>query len=138
MPKMFKISVDGRSYDVVVEEVADGGYGRAAPQPHPAPPAAPMVVAPAPSAAAVAPPRSPPPAAAAPISAGAELAPLGGVVESVDVTVGQAIKAGDKILTIEAMKMKTEIFAKHTGTVANISVRQSDSVETGQVLLTIG
>ena len=137
MPKMFKITVDGRSYDVVVEEVADGGHGRAAPQVHAPSLAAPMVVAPAPSAA-VAPPRSSPPPAAPPVSAGAELAPLGGVVESVDVAVGQAVKAGDKIMTIEAMKMKTEIFAKHTGTVANISVRQSDSVETGQVLLTIG
>jgi biotin carboxyl carrier protein len=137
MPRMFKISVDGRSYDVVVEEVTDGGHARAVAPAHPAPLAAPVVGAPAPSAA-VAPPRSPPPAAAGPVSAGAELAPLGGVVESVDVAVGQAVKAGDKILTIEAMKMKTEIFAKHTGTVANISVRQSDSVETGQVLLTIG
>ncbi len=60
-----------------------------------------------------------------------------GTVQSVDVTVGQTVEAGDKIATIEAMKMKTEVFAKGAGKVVAIAVKPGDSVDTGGVLLTL-
>jgi biotin carboxyl carrier protein len=124
----FRISVDGRSYNVEVEEL--GRTGEAA---HPAY-VAPVVAAPVAVVAA------PAPVATAPIAAGAGsvVAPLGGVVHSVDVPLGHAVAVGDKVATIEAMKMKTEVRSKLAGTVTNIAVKANDSVETGQVLMTVG
>ena len=52
-------------------------------------------------------------------------------------TVGQSVAVGDKIATIEAMKMKTEVFAKGAGKVVAIAVKPGDSVDTGGVLLTL-
>ncbi|TBW33568.1 acetyl-CoA carboxylase biotin carboxyl carrier protein subunit [Siculibacillus lacustris] len=131
MQKKFKISVDGHAYDVVVEEVASeftasGTFQQTAAT---AVAGAAAVAAPAPAAA---------PAAEKPVAgAGAEIAPLAGVVESVDVVVGQTVAAGAKIATIEAMKMKTEVFAKGAGTVASIAVKPGDPVDSGGVLLTL-
>ena len=124
MHRKFRITVDGHPYDVVVEEIASDATAPVAP--HPA------VVAVA--AAAPATPSAPPHAVAGP---GAEVAPLAGVVISVDVAVGQTIEAGARIATIEAMKMKTEVFAKGAGRVASIAVSPGDSVDTGGVLLTL-
>jgi biotin carboxyl carrier protein len=129
MQKNFRISVDGRSYNVVVEELPADFT-----QPYSMPLAASVDV---PKPAVV----PPPPQSAGPLpaaGAGDEVAPLAGVVESVDVTIGQTVKAGDKIVTIEAMKMKTDVFAKHSGTVTAIAVKPHDGVEAGQVLLTLG
>lgn len=126
----FRITVDGRSYNVEVEDL--GRPGEAA---HPAPVVAvPVVVAPAAVVAA------PTQAAAAPViaGAGAVVAPLGGVVHSIDVPLGHAVAVGDKVATIEAMKMKTEVRSKLAGTVTNIAVKANESVETGQVLMTVG
>lgn len=124
MHRKFRITVDGHAYDVVVEEIAPDTAQAA---PHPA------VVAVA--AAAPAAPSAPPQAVAGP---GAEVAPLAGVVLSIDVAVGQTIEAGARIATIEAMKMKTEVFARGAGRVASIAVAPGDSVDTGGVLLTLG
>jgi biotin carboxyl carrier protein len=66
------------------------------------------------------------------------VAPLGGVVNSIDVPLGRDVAIGDKVATIEAMKMKTEVRAKFAGKVTNIAVKANDSVETGQVLMTVG
>ncbi|OIQ98363.1 2-oxoglutarate carboxylase large subunit [mine drainage metagenome] len=131
MHKKFRISVDGRSYDVVVEEIPDF--------PHADSPAA-LPGTPAP--ALNAPPLAVPPPAAAPAPAAAaasgdEVAPLAGMVEAITVKVGQVVAAGDKIATIEAMKMKTDVFAKGSGTVSAIAVQPQQSVDSGQVLLTL-
>ena len=64
--------------------------------------------------------------------------PLAGVVESLAVALGQSVNAGDKIMVIEAMKMKTPIHANHSGTVKNIAVVVGQAVEAGAVLMTIG
>jgi glutaconyl-CoA/methylmalonyl-CoA decarboxylase subunit gamma len=130
----FRISVDGRSYNVVVEDLgqsADAGHPTtAAPAPivHAAPAA---VVHAAPVAAS-------PSAAPAVAGAGSVVAPLGGVVNSIDVPLGRDVAIGDRVATIEAMKMKTEVRAKFAGKVTNIAVKANDSVETGQVLMTVG
>jgi biotin carboxyl carrier protein len=121
----FRITVDGHAYDVVVEEIAPDAAAPVARQMAVAAVAAPGPVT-----------ISAPPVAVA--GAGAEVAPLAGVVISVDVTVGQAIEVGARIATIEAMKMKTEVFAKGAGRVASIAVAPGDAVDTGGVLLTLG
>ena len=124
MQRKFRISVDGRPYEVVVEEIADAG----------APTAWPSSVAVASAAVAAA-------AAPAPVQveakAGDEVAPLAGTVQSIDVTLGQTVKPGDKIVVIEAMKMKTEVHAKGAGKVAAIAVKTGEAVDTGAVLLTL-
>jgi glutaconyl-CoA/methylmalonyl-CoA decarboxylase subunit gamma len=127
MQRKFRISVDGQAYEVVVEEILGEAPATAWP--------ASVAAASAAVAAAAAPAA---PASARPAAgAGDEVAPLAGTVQSVDVTVGQAVKVGDKIVTIEAMKMKTEVHAKGAGKVASIAVKAGDSVDTGAVLLTL-
>jgi biotin carboxyl carrier protein len=136
MQKTFRITVEGRSYNVLVEDLTDQvqhpvalptapGDGAAVTRPPVA--ATPAAPAAAPAAAAEAVPAGP----------GAVVAPLAGVVYAIDVRVGQTVKPGDQVATIEAMKMKTYVLAKTGGTVGSIAVKVQDSVETGQVLLTL-
>ena len=65
------------------------------------------------------------------------LSPLAGKVVSIDTKVGAAVKDGDQILTIEAMKMNTYIYANKAGTISAINVSVGDGVEEGQVLAVI-
>ena len=124
MKRKFRISIDGRAYEVIVEEL-----------PHDASTLSLSAVQPAASAVAAPVPAS---AHAKPkAAAGDEVAPLAGTIESIDVTVGQSVAVGDKIATIEAMKMKTEVFARGAGKVASIAVKPGDPVDTGAVLLTL-
>jgi biotin carboxyl carrier protein len=129
MQRKFRISVEGRAYEVVVEEIGHDGSILAQAGFHTG---GPIVAA----AAVVATPVASP-ARLVTVGAGDEVAPLAGTVQSVEVTVGQTVKAGDKIVTIEAMKMKTEVFAKGAGKVVVIAVKTGDSVDTGGVLLTL-
>jgi glutaconyl-CoA/methylmalonyl-CoA decarboxylase subunit gamma len=134
MQKSFRITVDGRSYNVVVEDLDQS----VAPAFVPAAPHSPAAVAPV-AVAAPAPAPAPPPAAAAlPAGAGSIVAPLGGVVFSIDVPLGHQVAVGDRVATIEAMKMKTEVLSKLAGKVSHIAAKANESVETGQVLMTIG
>ncbi|MFZ1860692.1 MAG: biotin/lipoyl-containing protein, partial [Candidatus Competibacter sp.] len=66
------------------------------------------------------------------------VAPLGGVVQTVHVSVGQVVNEGDKLVSLEAMKMITHVMAKRGGKVTSIAVKSGDPVDAGQVLLTIG
>ena len=126
MQRKFRITVDGRPYEVVVEEIADAG----------APTAWPASVAVASAAVAAAAAQGH--AHAKPeAKSGDELAPLAGTVQTIHVAVGQTVAVGDKIATIEAMKMKTEVFAKGAGKVVAIAVKPGDSVDTGGVLVTL-
>lgn len=126
--KKFNITVNGTAYDVEVEEVRAGGA---------AAPAAPRAAAPAPAAA----PAAPAPAAAAkPVSAGEQSidAPMPGKIIEVKVSVGQAVKAGDTLLILEAMKMQNEIAAPSDGTVKSISVSAGQSVKVRDQLVVLG
>ena len=127
MQRKFRISVEGRAYEVLVEEIGHDGQAPG--------PGGPLHVVTAAAAAATA--AAAPAPAKAEAAAGDEVAPLAGTVQSVDVTVGQAVNVGDKIATIEAMKMKTEVHAKGAGKVVSIAVKIGDSVDTGGVLLTL-
>ena len=124
--KNYTITVNGNVYQVTVEE---GGAGASAPA------AAPV------QAAAPAAPAAPAPAAA-PAASGAQgsvkvTAPMSGKVLNVKASAGQAVKKGDVLLVLEAMKMENDIVAPQDGTVASIDCAAGQSVETGAVLATL-
>ena len=126
----YKITLNGRTYEVEVE----GGKAtllaeyEAAAAPAAAPVAAPAA-APAPAAPAA-------PAAAAVTAAGEAVnAPMPGVVLRVNVQQGQAVKSGDVLVVLEAMKMENEIVAPKAGTVAQIVAPKGTSVESGAPLV---
>ncbi|MBO5181389.1 MAG: biotin/lipoyl-binding protein [Paraprevotella sp.] len=76
---------------------------------------------------------------AAPAGAGmAVRAPLPGTVVAIAVTNGQAVKKGETVVVLEAMKMENNIAAECDGTVTSVCVNKGDTVQTGAVLLTIG
>lgn len=120
--KHYTITVNGTPYNVTVEETAAG----AAPAP---------VAAPAPKAA----PAAAPAPKAAPAAAGAVAvnAPMPGTILDVKVGAGAAVKAGDVLVILEAMKMENEIVAPQDGTVAAVNVKKGDSVNSGDVLVSL-
>lgn len=122
--KRFNITVNGKAYDVAVEEV--GG---------PAPAAAP-VSAPAPAAAA----PSPAPAAAPAPAAGNGTpvkAPMPGNILDVKVSVGDSVTTGQVLVVLEAMKMENDIVANATGKITSITVKKGDTVNSDDVIATI-
>lgn len=144
MIKKLRVTVDGVSYDVVVELFDEASTGAAtAPVPPviPAQSAIPATAAPAPApatdkpAAAVPPASAPPKASAA--GPGDVPSPLSGRVTAVVVTLGQTVKEGDHLLTLEAMKMNTFVFAPRGGKIAEVGVAVGDVVEENQVLVRI-
>ena len=123
-------SIEGNIADVTVNGAAYKVEMENAPAVAPAPAAAP-VSAPAPQAAAPAP-------AAAPSGAAKTIdAPLPGVIIEVSVKEGQAVKAGQKVAVLEAMKMENEIQAECDGTVTAIHVQKGDQVVEGSKLISI-
>ena len=117
------ITVNGNVYDVVVEEGASTG--------------APVAAAPkAPKAAPKAAPAAAPKAAAGAGSIKVE-AGAAGKVFKIEAKVGQAVKAGDAIVVVEAMKMEIPVVAPQDGTVASIDVAVGDPVEAGALLATL-
>lgn len=126
--RKFNISVNGKSYEVEVEEV--GGVQVS----YSAPVAAPKA---APAAAPVAAPKAAAPAAA-PVS-GAEnvAAPMPGTIVSVKVKVGDTVNSGDVLCVLEAMKMENEIMAPKSGKVVAVSTSQGASVNSGDILVSI-
>jgi len=117
------VTVNGTPYKVEMENAP-----AAAPVAAPAPAAAPAAAAPAPAAAAP----------AAPAGAGTDInSPLPGVIIEVSVKEGQAVKAGQKVAVLEAMKMENDIQAEKDGTVTAIHVHKGDSVLEGAKIVTI-
>ena len=117
--KMLSVNVNGADYQVELEK---------------APAAAPV-------AAPVAAPKADAAPAAAPKAAGAGVvvkSPLPGIIISVDVKEGQAVKRGQKVAVIEAMKMENDILAEADGTITAIHARKGDSVLEGADIVTIG
>lgn len=118
--KNYTITVNGTVYDVTVEEGTGNGT-------------------PAASASKAAKPAAP---KAAPKASGAQgsvkvNAPMPGKILSVKASAGQAVKKGEVLMILEAMKMENEVVAPQDGTVASIEVGAGDSVEAGAVLATL-
>ena len=124
--KKLRITVDGKVFDVSVELLDQVSSTTAAPAPAP-------VAAPAPAASALVAASAP-----APAGAGDVPSPLAGKVVSLDVAAGASVKAGDQILTLEAMKMNTIIYAPASGTLTAFCVNPGDTVQEGQALAKIG
>lgn len=99
--------------------------------------AAPAVAA-APAAVEAAPAAPAAPAAGAPGAGAPVKAPLPGVVAKILVSVGQAVKKGETVLVLEAMKMENNITAEADGKITGICVAAGDSVMEGTSLVTIG
>lgn len=123
--KYYNITVNGVAYSVCVEETVAGAAPVAA-----AAPAAP--VAPAVPAAPAAAPKAPAAAGAVTVKA-----PMPGTILDVKVKPGTAVKAGDILVILEAMKMENEIVAPQDGTVASINVNKGDTVNSGDVLVSM-
>lgn len=120
--KNYTITVNGNVYDVTVEEGtgSTAGAAKAATPKAAAPKAAPKAAAPAGAQGAV-----------------KVNAPMPGKILKVNVNAGTAVKKGDVLLVLEAMKMENEICAPQDGTVATVECSVGDSVETGKVLVSM-
>ena len=120
--KNYTITVNGNVYDVTVEEGTGSTAGAAK--------------AAAPKAAA----HKAAPKAAAPAGAQGAVkvnAPMPGKILKVNVNAGAAVKKGDVLLVLEAMKMENEICAPQDGTVTTVECAAGDSVESGKVLVSM-
>lgn len=124
--RKFNITVNGKTYEVDVEEV--GGAPSAAPAPAPA--AAPKA-APAPKAVPAAPKQT------GSMGAKKVVAPMPGTVVSVKVNVGDKVEKNTLVAVLEAMKMENEIFAGVDGVVASVNVSAGDSVNSQDVLVSV-
>ena len=112
--KKYRVNVNGTVYEVELEEMTGA-------------PAAAPVAAPAPSAAA------------APAAGGEKVtSPMPGTILSVNVAAGDAVKRGQVLMILEAMKMENEIMCPCDGTVASVSVTKGAAVESGTLLCTMG
>jgi biotin carboxyl carrier protein len=121
--KNYTITVNGNVYDVVVEEGASTGA------PVAKAPAAPKA---APKAAPAAAPKAAGGAGSVKVEAGAA-----GKIFKIEAKVGQAVKKGDAVVILEAMKMEIPVVAPQDGTIASIDVAVGDPVEAGAVLATM-
>lgn len=124
--RKFNITVNGKTYEVDVEEVG----GAAAP-------AAPVAAAPVAAAPAAAPKKAAAPKATGSMGATKVTAPMPGTVVSVKVNVGDTVKSDTLVAVLEAMKMENEIFAGADGVVASVNASAGDSVNTGDVLVSL-
>lgn len=150
--KQYTYNINGAQYDVTIDSIVgkiakmevngipfevemQGSSLTEADLPTMTADAAPAAAAPAPSAAPAAPAAAP---AAGPGAGTPVKAPLPGVVAKIPVSVGQAVKKGDTVLVLEAMKMENNITAEVDGSITGICVAQGDSVMEGTTLITIG
>lgn len=123
--RKFVINVNGKSYDVEVEEIRDGVAVAS-------PVVTAPVAAPAPQAAPAAAPKATGTAGSVKIEA-----PMPGTVLKMNVKVGDTVSEGQAVAVLEAMKMENDIVAPSAGTVASVNVSVGDSVNSGDVLVTL-
>ena len=131
----YKVTLNGRTYEIEVEAgkaMCLDEYEAYAPA---AAPTAAPVAAPAAPVAAPEPAAAP---AAAPVASGETIvAPMPGTILKVNVQSGQAVKAGEVLIVLEAMKMENEIMAPKAGTVAQVLVSRGTNVDTGAPMVVL-
>ena len=120
MIKAYRVNVNGKVYEVEVEEITAGGQ---------------QTVAAAPSPAPVAPKPAPAPKAAA--TGEIVEAPMPGTIVDIKVKVGDTVKEGDLVAVIEAMKMETDLFSTKSGVVTAVNAGKGASVNTGDAIITL-
>ncbi len=126
--KNYRITVNGNTYDVAVEELNSSSPVAKAPAPAPRP------AAPSPAA------KAPAPAAPAPASAqgGTKVvSPMPGNIYDIKVNVGDKVSANQVVIVLEAMKMENEIVTPVAGVIASVNVSKGASVNSGDVLVTV-
>lgn len=122
--RKFVINVNGKSYDVEVEEIRDGVAVST-------PVVSAPVAAPAPQAAPAAP-------KATGIAGSVKIeSPMPGTVLKMNVKVGDTVAEGQAVAVLEAMKMENDIVAPSAGTVASVNVSVGDAIDTGAVIVTL-
>lgn len=129
--KKLRITIDSKVYEVLVETLEEASAQASAPRPVASAPVASAPVAPMPAPA-------PAPAPVAAAGANSVPSPLSGKIVSVECKVGDSVNAGDPLLTLEAMKMNTIVFANAAGTVKEILVTPGQAVQEGEALVTLG
>ncbi len=135
--KHYRITINGKTYEVDVEECQGGAQVKAVQ----AAVSAVSMAAPAPAPAAAPAPRAasaPKSAPAQPAGSGEVTAPMPGTVLSVAVTEGQQVKKGQLLLVFEAMKMENELVSPCAGTVKKIHVTKGAALEAGMPLVSVG
>ena len=128
MERKFKVTVDGKPYEVTIEDISEVGSN--------------LYPSPGLRASNI---TTSAPAVAASTSAPANVAtgdnelpsPLSGVIVEIAVSPGVSVAKGDKVIIVEAMKMKTMVSAHKSGKIASIAVAVGDGVEAGQALMVI-
>lgn len=125
--KKYNITVNGTTYEVVVEEAGEVTQAPVA--------AAPVFSAPAPAAASAPAPKAP--AASGSEGANKIIAPMPGTILDVKISAGQSVKKGDVVCVLEAMKMENDIPAPCDGTIASVNVQKGASVNANDIIATI-
>ena len=125
--KKLRITVEGKAYEVLVETLDASAPGAAA-----------TPVASMPVAAPVVAPTAPAPKAIVSAGPGVVTCPLAGKVVAVQVKVGDSVTAEQALVTIEAMKMNTYVYAPQAGKVTEVLVKAGDAVEEGAVMIRLG
>lgn len=115
--KKYRVTVNGTAYEIELEELTGA--------------------APAPAAATAAPAPAPAPAAAAPAGGEQVTSPMPGTILSINVAAGDAVKRGQVLMVLEAMKMENEIMCPCDGKIASVNTSKGASVESGTLLCVI-
>lgn len=131
MIKAYRVNVNGKVYEVEVEEITAGGQQTVAAAPAPTP------VAPKPAPVAPAPAPTPAPAPKAAATGEIVEAPMPGTIVDIKVKVGDTVKEGDLVAVIEAMKMETDLFSTKSGVVTAVNAGKGASVNTGDAIITL-
>ncbi len=127
----YVVTLNGKKYDVEVNEseAVITSVSNAAPA---AAPVAPVAAAPAPAASTA--PSAPAAVVGTAVSGTQITSPMPGTILKLNIAEGQAVKAGDVVLILEAMKMENEIVAPCDGTIKQLLVSKGSTVDTDQIL----